>query len=98
MHAGLAGGLIISLIWMLILRYSAGLLAWLVIICANLSFVAVTLLAFTKALTASSQAARQCRVSEKRVQRMHASFLLRAKRGSGAHAQPNLIRNVTRLT
>ena len=42
------GGLILSLIWMIVLRYSAGLLAWLVVLFVNLLFVACTLLAFTK--------------------------------------------------
>ena len=39
----------LSLVWMLVLRYSAGLLAWLVVLVVNILFVAVTLLAFTKA-------------------------------------------------
>ena len=38
----------LSLVWMLVLRYSAGLLAWLVVLVVNILFVAVTLLAFTK--------------------------------------------------
>ena len=46
--AGLVGGLVLSLVWMLVLRYSAGLLAWLVVLIVNILFVAVTLLAFTK--------------------------------------------------
>lgn len=46
--AGLVGGLILSLIWMILLRFSAGLMAWLLIIAVNLTFAACTLLAFTK--------------------------------------------------
>ena len=46
--AGLVGGLLLSLVWMLVLRYSAGLLAWLVVLIVNVLFVACTLLAFTK--------------------------------------------------
>lgn len=46
--AGLVGGLLLSLVWMLLLRYSAGLLAWLVVLIVNVLFVACTLLAFTK--------------------------------------------------
>ena len=42
------GGLLLSLVWMLVLRYSAGLLAWLVVLIVNILFVACTLLAFTK--------------------------------------------------
>lgn len=42
------GGFILSLLWMLVLRYSAGLLAWLVILIVNILFIACTLLAFTK--------------------------------------------------
>ena len=37
-----------SLTWMFILRYSAGLLAWTVVLAANLLFVTCTLLCFTK--------------------------------------------------
>ena len=37
----------LSLVWMLVLRYSAGLLAWLVVLVVNILFVAFTLLAFT---------------------------------------------------
>lgn len=46
--SGLVGGLILSLIWMIILRFSSGLLAWFVILAVNLAFAACTLLAFTK--------------------------------------------------
>ncbi len=46
--AGLVGGLLLSLMWMLVLRYSAGLLAWLVVFVVTVLFVACTLLAFTK--------------------------------------------------
>lgn len=46
--AGLVGSLLMSLTWMFILRYSAGLLAWTVVVAANLLFIACTLLAFTK--------------------------------------------------
>ena len=51
--AGLVGGLVLSLVWMLVLRYSAGLLAWLVVLAVNILFVAGTLLAFTKACPSS---------------------------------------------
>jgi hypothetical protein len=37
-----------SLTWMFILRYSAGLLAWTVVLAANLLFITCTLLCFTK--------------------------------------------------
>ena len=43
----------LSLVWMLVLRYSAGLLAWLVVLAVNILFVAGTLLAFTKACPSS---------------------------------------------
>lgn len=43
----------LSLVWMLVLRYSAGLLAWLVVLVVNILFVAGTLLAFTKARPSS---------------------------------------------
>lgn len=49
--AGLVGGLLLSLIWMILLRFSAGLMAWLLIIAVNLTFAACTLLAFTKVRT-----------------------------------------------
>lgn len=49
--AGLVGGLLLSLVWMLVLRYSAGLLAWLVVLVVTFLFVACTLLAFTKVRT-----------------------------------------------
>ncbi len=46
--AGLVGGLILSLIWMILLRFSAGLMAWFVILAVNAAFAACTILAFTK--------------------------------------------------
>ena len=49
--AGLVGGLLLSLMWRLVLRYSAGLLAWLVVVVVTVLFVACTLLAFTKVST-----------------------------------------------
>ncbi len=61
--AGLVGGLLLSLMWMLVLRYSAGLLAWLVVLVVTVLFVACTLLAFTKVSSLASPQPPACRLS-----------------------------------
>ena len=60
--AGLVGGLLMSLMWMLVLRYSAGLLAWLVVLVVTVLFVACTLLAFTKVIQHPCHCPPACRL------------------------------------
>ena len=48
-HAGLAAGMVLSLIWMLLLRFCAGVMAWAVVFVANLLCAACAMLAFMKA-------------------------------------------------
>ena len=40
--------MVLSLIWMLVLRYAAGLMTWVAVWAANLLFVLCTLLCFMK--------------------------------------------------
>eukprot|EP00201_Polytomella_parva_P001783 CAMPEP_0175080930 /NCGR_PEP_ID=MMETSP0052_2-20121109/25824_1 /TAXON_ID=51329 ORGANISM="Polytomella parva, Strain SAG 63-3" /NCGR_SAMPLE_ID=MMETSP0052_2 /ASSEMBLY_ACC=CAM_ASM_000194 /LENGTH=631 /DNA_ID=CAMNT_0016351771 /DNA_START=468 /DNA_END=2363 /DNA_ORIENTATION=- len=46
---GLAGGVVLSLIWMMFMRYFAGLFAWLTLLAANLMAIAVTLFCWVEA-------------------------------------------------
>ena len=39
----------LSLVWMVVLRYGAGVMAWLTILMANLGMIACTMLAYEKA-------------------------------------------------
>jgi solute carrier family 44 (choline transporter-like protein), member 2/4/5 len=48
--AGLVGGVILSLIWMFVLRYAAGVMAWTAVIAVNVLLAGCTLLAFAKVL------------------------------------------------
>ena len=43
------GGIVLSLVWMVVLRYGAGVMAWLTILMANLGMIACTMLAYEKA-------------------------------------------------
>uniref|UniRef100_A0A7S0RW54 Choline transporter-like protein n=1 Tax=Chlamydomonas leiostraca TaxID=1034604 RepID=A0A7S0RW54_9CHLO len=47
--AGLVAGVVLSLIWMLILRYFAGVMAWLTIILVNVALIGFTLYCFVMA-------------------------------------------------
>lgn len=47
--AGLGGGLVLSILWLLFLRYFAGVVAWLTVLAANLLFVGCTILSYQKA-------------------------------------------------
>jgi len=47
--AGLGGGLVLSLIWMLVLRLFCGVMVWLTILLANLFFIACTIFSYAKA-------------------------------------------------
>lgn len=55
--AGLGGGLVLSLIWMLVLRLFCGVMVWLTILLANLGFIACTIFSYAKAgdISASSK-------------------------------------------
>ena len=55
--AGLGGGLVLSLIWMVILRLFCGVMVWLTILLANLCFIACTIFSYAKAgdISASSK-------------------------------------------
>ena len=46
--AGLAAGMFLSLIWMVLLRFAAGLMAWAAIGSVNIFCAAFTMLAFLK--------------------------------------------------
>ena len=46
--AGLAAGMFLSLIWMVLLRFAAGLMAWAAILSVNIFCAACTMLAFLK--------------------------------------------------
>lgn len=56
-HAGLGGGLVLSLIWMVVLRLFCGVMVWLTIWLANLCFIACTIFSYAKAgdISASSK-------------------------------------------
>lgn len=56
-HAGLGGGLVLSLIWMFVLRLFCGVMVWLTILLANLCFIACTVFSYAKAgdISASSK-------------------------------------------
>jgi choline transporter-like protein 2/4/5 len=47
--AGLVGGVVISLVWLVILRYLAGFMAWLTILLVNVALCGVTLYCFALA-------------------------------------------------
>lgn len=47
--AGLGGGLVLSLIWMLMLRLFCGLMVWVTVWVANLCFIACTIFCYAKA-------------------------------------------------
>ncbi len=47
--AGLVGGLVLTCLWMVILRLFAGLMVWLSVIASNLLFIACTIFCFSKA-------------------------------------------------
>ncbi|KAK9804898.1 hypothetical protein WJX72_010746 [[Myrmecia] bisecta] len=47
--AGLVGGLVLSCVWMLILRMFAGLLVWLTVFASNLLFIACCIFCYSKA-------------------------------------------------
>lgn len=55
--AGLGGGLVLSCIWMLVLRLFCGLMVWITVWLANLSFIACTIFCYAKAgdISASSK-------------------------------------------
>ncbi len=46
--AGLAAGMFLSLIWMVLLRFAAGLMAWAAVLSVNIFCAACTMLAFLK--------------------------------------------------
>ena len=46
---GVLGAIVVSIIWMVVLRYFAGCMAWTAIVLVNLIFIAGTLLCFQKA-------------------------------------------------
>ncbi len=46
---GCVGGIVLSLVWMVVLRYGAGVMAWLTILMANFGMTACTMLAYEKA-------------------------------------------------
>ena len=46
---GLGGGLVLSLIWMLVLRLFCGVMVWVTIWMANLCFIACTIFSYAKA-------------------------------------------------
>jgi len=46
--AGLAAGMFLSLIWMVLLRFAAGLMAWAAVLSVNILCAACTMLAFLK--------------------------------------------------
>ena len=48
MTAGLAAGMVLSLIWMVLLRFCAGIMAWAVVLTVNILCAACTILAFLK--------------------------------------------------
>ena len=48
--AGLAAGMFLSLIWMVLLRFCAGIMAWAVVLSVNILCAGCTLLAFLKVL------------------------------------------------
>lgn len=47
--AGLGGGLVLSCIWMLVLRLFCGLMVWVTVWMANLCFIACTIFCYAKA-------------------------------------------------
>mmetsp|Transcript_16614 Transcript_16614/g.35931 ORF Transcript_16614/g.35931 Transcript_16614/m.35931 type:complete len:775 (-) Transcript_16614:968-3292(-) len=46
---GLAGGVVFSLVWMIILRYLAGFMAWITILLVNVACLGITLFSFSMA-------------------------------------------------
>ncbi len=46
---GCVGGVVLSPLWMLVLRYGAGTMAWLTVAAANLGMIACTMLAYEEA-------------------------------------------------
>lgn len=46
--AGLGVGLVLSIFWLVLLRYFAGLMAWLTVLAVNLLFAGCTLLCYQK--------------------------------------------------
>ncbi len=46
---GCVGGVVLSLLWMLVLRYGAGAMAWLTVAAANAGMIACTMLAYEQA-------------------------------------------------
>ena len=60
------GGIVLSLVWMVVLRYGAGVMAWLTILMANLGMIACTMLAYEKVggLCCKSTLAAVCRDSQ----------------------------------
>lgn len=47
--AGCVGGIVLSLVWMVVLRYGAGVMAWLTIVAVNAAMISCTMLSYEKA-------------------------------------------------
>ena len=47
--AGCVGGIVLSLVWMVVLRFGAGVMAWLTIVAVNAAMISCTMLSYEKA-------------------------------------------------
>lgn len=47
--AGCVGGIVLSLVWMVVLRYGTGVMAWLTIVAVNAAMISCTMLSYEKA-------------------------------------------------
>ncbi len=43
------GGIVLSLVWMVVLRFGAGIMAWLTIVAVNAAMISCTMLSYEKA-------------------------------------------------